>query len=151
MKYIIYILILLFVICSLFVAYVIAKIKEINYSFAVKSFLPKKVDLSGTSIVNVELGITIKSPFFFSVPVRYLYYEIYYNNNLLGKSNDTTGFTLKANDSTPVFQSIDVYIDKNNIPVIQNYLFKKPTDYMAKIYVNVFGLSLKLKDIKFTY
>ncbi len=132
-------------------AYVMSAIKKIDYTFAVKSFLPKKVDLSGTSIINIALEIIIKSPFFFPVPIRYLYYEIYYIGNLLGKSDDTSGFTLKSNTSTPVSQSIDVYIDKKNLPVIQNYLFKKKTDYTAKIYVNIFGLSLKLKDIKFTY
>ncbi len=151
MRYILYALILLFVLCSVFITYVAVKIKEIDYSFAVKSFLPKKINLLGESIINVALEITIKSPFFFPIPIKYLYYEIYYNSNLLGKSSDTSGFTLNPNSSTPVSQSVDIYIDKNNLAVLQNYLAKKQTDYTAKIYVNVFGLSLKLKDIKFTY
>ncbi len=145
----VYIIILIIVFSILaFVAYVATTIKKLTYDFKIKSFLPKGGD---PFIVNIMVDVIVNNPLFFSIPVKYLYYEIYYNGGMLGKSKDSSGFILAANGQTIIPQSIDLFLEKNNLGVATNYLAKVPTTYTAKVYVNVIGINLKLKDLEFTY
>lgn len=126
-------------------------IGKIDYDFNVKEYKPVRINPTEGGVINIVLDIIIKSPFFFNIPVQSLYYEIYYSDNLLGKSVDTSGFTIKAKEDTLITQKIDITIDRVTINVAKNYLLKKPTDFIAKVYVRFLGIPIKLTNIKFTY
>lgn len=141
--------ILILLLC--FAIYMKVMIGKIDYDFNVKEYKPVRINPTEGGVINIVLDIIIKSPFFFNIPVQSLYYEIYYSDNLLGKSVDTSGFTIKAKEDTLITQKIDITIDRVTINVAKNYLLKKPTDFIAKVYVRFLGIPIKLTNIKFTY
>jgi LEA14-like dessication related protein len=145
------ILIALLILISAFAIYISVTFKKLDYDFTVEKFTPVKLNAAEGGIINLVLSIVIKNPFFFSVPVQGLYYEIYYKDSILGKSADTSGFTILSKQDTTIKQSVDLTINKTTLEVAKNYLFKKPTDFTAKVYVKVFGINIKLTNLKFTY
>lgn len=134
-----------------FAIYMKVMIGKIDYDFNVKEYKPVRINATEGGVINIVLDIIIKSPLFFSVPVQSLYYEIYYRDHLLGKSVDTSGFTIKPKSDTTITQKIDITMDRVTIDVVKNYVLKKPTDFLVKVYVKFLGINIKLTNIKFTY
>ncbi len=132
-------------------AYIKYALSKFEYSFVLKSYVPKSINIKGTSVVQIVLDISIKSAFFFSVPISTLYYEIYYKNGLLGKSANISSFTLIPNETIHLIAPIDIYINNENAQVAINYLSKTPTNFTAKVKVNVFGIGIKLTELNFTH
>lgn len=133
--------------------YLYLALQKIQYSYTIDSYVPTKIDLkNGQAIIDIGLTITIKSPLFFTVPVSFLYYEVYYKDNLLGKSNAATAFYInKSPMDTILKQSIDIYLDKTNIEIASNYISKTPTTFAVRVIMNMFGFTIDLKKINFTY
>jgi LEA14-like dessication related protein len=148
-KKILLIILFLFIAAAAYLKYAVSKFE---YSFSIKEYKPARIDLGEGAVINIILNLIIKSSLFFSVPVESLYYEVYYKDKMIGKSAGRSGFIIKKKGETTAFdQSIDVIINKNNIEVIKNYINKVPTDFVARVMVTVFGISISLKKINFTY
>jgi hypothetical protein len=150
---IIKIIVLLILIIGAFALYLAMAIKKMQYDYKVTSYTVKSIDLEeGKAIVSLTLDIMIRSSLFFSIPVGFLYYQVFYKGNELGRSTNTKGFTILKNpEPTKVSQSIDIYIDKKNIQIAENFIRKKPTEFTVFLIVSVFGIKLRLKELKFTY
>lgn len=149
MKKILFSILAILIIIAAYVKYAISKF---DYDFSIVSFRPVTINLREGAVVNIVLNLIIKSSFFFSIPVKSLYYEIYFKGNIIGRSPGKSDFVIRKKGEDTVFnQSIDAVINKNNIEVLENYINKVPTNYTAKIMANVFGININLKNIKFTY
>jgi LEA14-like dessication related protein len=145
------ILISVILILVAFAAYLKYAVSKFEYTFNLKSYTAKSINITGTSTVQIVLDIAIKSALFFSIPVNSLYYEIYYKNNLLGKSANITAFTLVPGEFVNITEPVDIFINNENAQVAINYISKIPTDFTAKIKVTVFGIGIKLTELRFTY
>ncbi len=146
------ILVVVLVLLTAFVVYVKSAISKFDYKLEVLSYKIVKIDLENEAIINILLKITLFNSLFFSLPVSLLYYEVYFKDNLIGKSNGATAFKINAYPlPTVITESIDLYMDRTNIEVASNYIFKKPTEFTVKIVTSVFGLTINLKNIKFIY
>lgn len=147
------ILLAILLIIIAFVAYILYAIKNFSYDYVIEGYKPKTIDIgAGKAVINIAMKVIINNSLFFSIPIQSLYYEIYYKGNLLGKSADSSGFKiLPKPKTTEVRQSVDIYIDKKNIQVAQNYLTKTPTEYTGKVFVRVMGIPIKVTNLKFTY
>lgn len=125
-----------------------------DYDYEIAGYKPVKVDWGKMeAVLNIVINLTVKSGFMFNIPVDYLYYEVYYKGNTIGKSADTSGFTLKKKpESTPITQSIDIHLNETNMQVVRNYITKQPTDFELRVHIGIFGfIKIGLKKIKFTY
>lgn len=145
------ILIAVILVLVAFAAYLKYALSKFEYSFKLKSYTPKSIDLKKSSVIEIVLDISIKSAFFFSIPISSLYYEIYYKGGLLGKSANISKFTLIPNEIIHLIEPIDIYINNQNAEVAINYLSKIPTLFTAKVKVSVFGIGIKLTELNFTH
>lgn len=147
------ILLTILLIIVAFIACILHAIKNFNYDYVIEGYKPKSINIAeGKAVINIALKVIINSSLFFAIPVQALYYEIYYKGNLLGKSADSSGFKILAKpDTTEVKQSINIYIDKKNIQVAQNYLTKTPTEFTGKVFMKIMGVSIKVTNLKFSY
>lgn len=135
-----------------FTVYVKIAVSKFDYKLEVLSYKIMKIDLDKEAIINILLKITLFNSLFFPLPVNLLYYEVYFKDNLIGKSAGASSFEISASPvPTVIAESIDMYLDKTNIEVARNYIFKKPTDFTIKVVANIFGITINLKNIKFTY
>ncbi len=143
---------ILFLLIS-FAVYIKYALSKFDYDFNIVKYTATKIDIkNGEAIINVVVDVFLKSSLFFSLPVNLLYYEIYYNENLLGKSVGASSFNIEPEPTvSKISQSIDLIVDKKNIQVALNYLSKTPTDFTAKIIVDVAGFKFTLKNLKFSY
>jgi hypothetical protein len=143
----------LVVLISIIGTYLYLMFQKLTYDYKMVSYNMGKVDLlNQNATVTIVLDIIINSPLFFNIPINYLYYEIYFKDNLLGKSNHATNFIIKKKPGvTTITESVDIILDKTNIEVATNYIKKIPTEYKVSIIVNLFGINLRLNNIKFTY
>ncbi len=132
-----------------FALYIKDAVSKFEYKLEVLSYTVVKIDLDQEAIINVILKITLMNSLFFSLPVNLLYYEIYFRDNLLGKSSGATTFKINASpEPTIITESIDLFIDKTNIEVASNFLLKRPTEFTVKVVTRVFGITINLKNIK---
>ncbi len=145
------ILIAIILVLVAFAAYLKYALTKFEYNLKLGSYTPKSINPKGTSVIQIVLNISVKSAFFFRVPIKSLYYEIYYKGGLLGKSASVSSFTLIPNEFVIFSEPIDIYINNENAQVAINYISKIPTDFTAKIKVNVFGVGIKLTELNFTH
>jgi hypothetical protein len=151
-KAVLIILIILFLLAAAG-AYLYQAFQKFDYKINVVSYRAKQINIVRfEGIITLTLGIMIKSSLNFKIPVNYLFYEVYYKDNWVGRSTDTSAFTIKASpEESNITQTLDININKQNIEIAQNYINKKPTEFIIKVIVNVFGINIRLKKIPFTY
>lgn len=146
-------LLIIVLIIILIGVYFYTAIQKFTYDYKVLSFKTGYIDIiNGNATIHLTLQITMNGPFFFNIPVNYLYYEIYYGNSLLGKSNHASSFVINKKPSvTVITQDVDLILNKTNLQVALNYAKKIPTEYTVRIITNVFGFNINIGNIKFTY
>lgn len=156
MNKIIYIIIGIVVVLLALGLWVMDIINKVTYDYTLKGFKINKLNIVGDSVVRVDMQINIKNNNFFGINIKELYYEVFYKGNLLAKSSDKDVnkkeiIIPKKGAPYSFDQSIDVFVNKNSLEVIQNFKNNLPADYNVKVMAKVYGIKINLKNLKITY
>lgn len=120
-----------------------------NFDFGSPKFIGADLaNVFSGNFATVDLGTTITNKNNFSVPVSGLYFEVYYQGQLLGKSTMRhDNFTIPANGSIEIMENVTLALG-DVVQIAGKLLAKQPIEftYMVRAFLwNVIPITVRNK------